>query len=253
MNIDTNIEALPIEKYRHIVLLTGAGVSAASGVPTFRGANGLWNDAEAVWVSDADNLPQSLPRLWEFYGPLREKMAQVQPNAAHFSIARLQNEAAQRGQNVTLITQNVDELHQRAGSLDTVELHGSLMKSRCMKGCSPPFEDISAHRNSFERDESPQCPKCGASLRPDFVLFSEMLPPAALRRSYSAMQDCDLFLAVGTSGTVSPASEFVAGAFASGAETLLVNLDAMTPRNRYFRREVLGRAETTLPILFGQN
>ena len=248
-----NIEPLQVEKYRHIVLLTGAGVSAASGVPTFRGANGLWNDDEAVWVSDATNLPHSLPRLWKFYGPLREKMAEVQPNAAHFAIARLQHEATQRGQTVTLITQNVDELHQRAGSLDTVELHGSLMKSRCMKNCSPPFEDNSAHRDYFERGESPPCEKCGAPLRPDFVLFSEALPENALNRSYEAMQNCDLFLAIGTSGTVAPASLFVQGAHIMGAETISVNLEAIVPRNVYFKREVLGRAEETLPILFGQS
>ena len=247
-----NIEPLQIEKYRHIVLLTGAGVSAASGVPPFRGANGLWNDAEAVWVSDATNLPHSLSRLWKFYGPLREKMAQVQPNKAHHAIARLQREVANRGQSLTLITQNVDELHQRAGSLDTVELHGSLTKSRCMKNCAPPFEDANAHREHFEQGESPRC-ECGAALRPDFILFNEMLPANALNRSYHAMQNCDLFLAIGTSGTVAPASLFVQGAHMMGAETVSVNLEANQPRNSYFSREVLGRAEETLPILFGQS
>jgi len=242
-----NIQPLNIEQYRNIVILTGAGVSAASGVPTFRGAGGLWNDEEAVWVSDADNLPQSLPRLWNFYGPLREKMAQVQPNAAHFALSQLQNDARQRGQNVTLITQNVDELHQRAGSLDVVELHGSLMKSRCIKGCSAPFEDAKSHAS-----ELPLCEGCGAPLRPDFVLFSEMLPVDALRRCRHALRECDLFLAIGTSGTVSPASEFVAGAALAGARTVLVNLHPMTPRNSYFKEEVLGRAEETLPQLFGQ-
>ena len=247
-----HIEALNVEKYRHIVLLTGAGVSAASGVPTFRGANGLWNDDEAVWVSDAANLPHSLPRLWKFYGPLREKMAQVQPNDAHFAIARLQREATQRGQTVTLITQNVDELHQRAGSLDTIELHGSVMKSRCAKNCAPSFEDADAHRESFEKGEAPRC-ECGAALRPDFVLFHEMLPPIALDQSYEAMQNCDLFLAVGTSGTVAPASLFVQSAKLLGAETVSVNLAANSPRNPHFTREVVGRAEETLPILFGQS
>ena len=242
-----NIQPLHIEQYRNIVILTGAGVSAASGVPTFRGAGGLWNDQEAVWVSDADNLPQSLPRLWNFYGPLREKMAQVQPNAAHFALSQLQNDARQRGQNVTLITQNVDELHQRAGSSDVVELHGSLMKSRCFKSCSSPFEDAKSHAG-----ELPLCKNCGAPLRPDFVLFSEMLPIDALQRCRQALRDCDLFVAIGTSGTVSPASEFVAGASLGGARTVLVNLHPMTPRNPYFKEEVLGRAEETLPLLFGQ-
>ncbi len=242
-----NVQPLNIKQYRNVVILTGAGVSAASGVPTFRGAGGLWNDEEAVWVSDADNLPQSLPRLWNFYGPLREKMAQVQPNAAHFALSQLQNDARQRGQNVTLITQNVDELHQRAGSLGTVELHGSLMKSRCLKGCSPSFEDAQSHAG-----ELPLCENCGAPLRPDFVLFSEMLPVDALQRCRHALRECDLFLAVGTSGTVSPASEFVAGASLVGARTILVNLHPMTPRNSYFKEEILGRAEETLPQLFGQ-
>lgn len=244
------LEPLQIGKYRHIVLLTGAGVSAASGVPTFRGAGGLWNDPEAVWVSDADNLPHSLSRLWRFYGPLREKMNDVQPNAAHFAIARLQSEAKKRGQTVTLVTQNVDELHQRAGSDDTIELHGSLMKSRCMENCSPPFADTSAHSASFEVGETPRCFRCNALLRPDFVLFSEMLPPAALDRALSAVQQCDLFVAIGTSGTVAPASSFVASAYLAGAETISVNLEAAVSHNPYISHEILGRAEEVLPPLF---
>jgi NAD-dependent deacetylase len=243
-------EPLSIEQYRGIVLLTGAGLSAASGVPTFRGADGLWRDEEAVWVSDAANLPASLPRLWKFYGPLREKAAEVQPNAAHTAIAQLQEKWGD-SRSITLITQNVDELHQRAGSPDVVELHGSLMKSRCTDACSPAFADHDAHHDAIARGEAPPCPHCGAPSRPDFILFNEMLPVEALHRSRAALRNCDLFIAVGTSGTVSPASEFVAGAAMSGARTILVNLDPMTPRNPYFKEEILGRAEEVLPALFG--
>ena len=125
-----DIQPLDFTPYRNIVFLTGAGVSAASGVPTFRGSNGLWNDREFLWAADGANLPQSLPIVWKVFGSLRAKAGEVHPNAAHQAIADFQKRH-QQTKNITVITQNVDDLHQRAGSENVIDLHGTLFRSRC--------------------------------------------------------------------------------------------------------------------------
>lgn len=237
-------EPLDIARYSHIVILTGAGVSAASGLPTFRGPDGLLQD-DVQWVSDANNLPASLPGLWQLYGGLRQSVLQAQPNAAHRAIAALQQQwGATR--SILAVTQNVDELHQRAGSLDTVELHGSILRSRCTNPQCPtaPFDDTTLPTNDV-----PLCSHCSSALRPDIVLFNEALPFEAHWKVKRALRDCDLFIAVGTSGTVSPASEFVRGAEYAGARTILINLTPMMPPNPYFKEEYLGKAEELLPVL----
>jgi NAD-dependent deacetylase len=235
---------LNIHDYKRIVILTGAGISAASGLPTYRGAGGLWREEDAR-IADATYLPGSLPDVWKLFGPLRVRVSQAQPNGAHDALAALQRRAAP-GQCITLVTQNVDDLHERARSRDAVKLHGSLHRTRCMNTMCEltPFDDAEAHVEAV-----PVCPLCGDLLRPDIVLFNEPLPLDAAWTVKRALRECDLFLAVGTSGTVSPASEFVCGASYVGARTVLINLDAMSPRNSYFEEEYLGRAEELLPAL----
>jgi NAD-dependent deacetylase len=238
---------IDISQYSRIVILTGAGVSAASGLPTFRGADGLLQD-DVKWVSDAANLPASLPGLWKLYGGLRRSALQAQPNAAHLAIAALESNWGTT-RSITLATQNVDELHQRAGSKDVVELHGSILRTRCMNAECPsmPFEDVNVPEESV-----PLCPQCRSALRPDIILFNEPLPVDTQWRVKKALRDCDLFIAVGTSGTVSPASEFVRSAEYAGARTILINLTPMMPRNPYFQEEYLGSAEELLPALLSQ-
>lgn len=232
---------LSLNTYHHIVLLTGAGVSVGSGLPTYRGPGGLWEREDIAWIVDARFLPGSLPDLWQLYSQRRAHALGAAPNAAHAAIAALQRA---RPGAVTLFTQNVDGLHQRAGSLDVVELHGSAFRTRCTNPvCDlPPFADDGLY------DQVPLCPRCGAPLRPDVVLFGETLPEAALRRAQTALDECDLFLAAGTSGTVWPAAAFVRLAAQAGARTVLVNLDAATGSEE-FDEVHLSKAEEVLPGL----
>lgn len=232
---------MTLSDYNHIVLLTGAGVSVASGLPTYRGPGGLWEQDDLAALVDARNLPGSLPGLWHLYSERRRHALAAGPNPAHAAIADFQNA---RPNAVTLFTQNVDGLHARAGSPETIELHGSAFRTRCTNPhCDlPPFADTRSY------DAVPLCPNCGAGLRPDVVLFGGNLPEAALRRANSALAACDLFCAVGTSGTVWPAAAFVGLAAQAGAKTVLVNLDAGEGAGE-FDAVVLGRAEEVLPRL----
>ena len=210
----SEIQPIAIERFNRVVVLTGAGASAASGLPTFRGPDGLWQP-EVAWLSDARNLPASLPELWRFFCTRRADVLRARPNAAHLALAALEKRLSP-GQSLTLVTQNVDGLHQKAGSREVAELHGSLFRSRCSSPqCSlPPFLDQSVE------EQAPSCPLCGSLLRPDIVLFGEQLPVEAEWRVKKALRDCDLFLAVGTSGSVAPTSNFVRGAANAGARTL---------------------------------
>lgn len=233
---------LPLDTYRHIVVLTGAGVSVGSGLPTYRGPGGLWEREDIAWIVEARSLPGSLPDLWRLYSQRRAHALSAVPNPAHAAIAALQSA---RPEAVTLFTQNVDGLHQRAGSPEVTELHGSAFRTRCTDpDCDlPPFADDRLY------DDVPLCPRCHAPLRPDVVLFGETLPEPALRRAQTALDECDLFLAAGTSGTVWPAAAFVRLAAQAGARTALVNLDAATGSEE-FDEVHLGKAEEILPGLF---
>ncbi len=232
--------------WRHVVVLTGAGISLASGLPTYRGPGGLWTRPGMEEVPDAAMFAREPSRLWSLFGPLRGQVQAARPNAAHLALASWEARHAE-GQSFTLLTQNVDGLHTRAGSRNVVELHGSLLRTRCGNpDCTlDAFEDLAGH------EQAPACASCGGPLRPDITLFGEALPVDAEWAAKKALRDCDLFLAIGTSGTVAPASSFVRGAKYAGAWTLLVNLTPMQPRHPDFDLEVLGRAEHVLPMLLG--
>lgn len=227
------------------MVLTGAGVSRASGIPTFRGPDGQMS-SEYFRVSDARNLPALLPEMWATHGAARGRLLQISPSAAHFALARWQNKWRGPEREIVIVTQNVDGLHQLAGASDVVEIHGSLRRSRCMnRACeSAPFLDDFVPDAHAPR--VPKCRVCGSDLRPDITLFHEALPREALARVQKFLRECDLFLAVGTSGAVAPASEFVRGAAYAKARTILVNLTPMQPKNPFFGEEYLGRAEEIL-------
>ncbi|WP_052518092.1 SIR2 family NAD-dependent protein deacylase [Archangium violaceum] len=236
---------LQAASWRHVVVLTGAGISVASGLPTYRGPGGLWTRPDLEEIPDAGMLARDVSRVWSLFGPLREQVRTAAPNAAHLALAGWEGRC---GGSFTLLTQNVDGLHSRAGSREVVELHGSLRRTRCTNArCTlAPFEDSAAHTRA------PVCTLCGEPLRPDITLFDEPLPVDAEWKAKHALRECDLFLAVGTSGTVSPASNFVRGAKYAGARTLLVNLTPMRPRHPDFDVELLGHAEHILPLLLGE-
>ncbi len=237
------ISPLSTSNYRQIVVLTGAGVSAASGIPTFRGPSGGLAE-ELLPVSDGRRVRELLPQMWQVYGRLRGGSVQARPNEAHFALARWQQKWANQGA-ITLVTQNVDGLHSRAESPDCIEIHGSLLRSRCL---NPSCPNAAGFPDLIVPADVPACALCGESLRPDITLFNEALPPS-LHLVKRALRFCDLFLAIGTSGTVSPASDFVRSAFDAGARTMFVNMTPLEVPSLYFGETILGRAEEVLPAL----
>jgi NAD-dependent deacetylase len=232
-------------RYKSVMVLTGAGISAGSGLRTYRGPGGLWNEPDTVKMSSIDSVFEDPRRHWDFWGGFRQVALAAQPNAAHLALARWAKTMSPDGKFL-LATQNIDDLHQRAGSSKVVELHGSAFYTRCSREkCTlQRYRDCDPHSG-----ELPKCPECGSMLRPDIVLFGEALPHAAMWAVQRALRDCDLFLAVGTSGTVSPACTFVDWAKYAQADTVLVNLEPMSPCNPAFDEEILGKAEEVLPDL----
>lgn len=233
--------------YRKIVVLTGAGVSAASGLPTYRGPGGVWERDEVARYATADAWAADPLAVWRMLGALRGAVRTTRPNPAHLALAAFER-GLPVGVEFTLITQNVDGLHQAAGSQNVLELHGALRRTRCSgERCEHQIADDPV----TQPDALPRCPACGAALRPDVTLFGEWLSAEADHGSRRALRDCDLFVAVGTSGIVTPAASFVRSAKYEGARTILVNLEPMESPSPYFDEEILGRAEDVLPQLFG--
>lgn len=199
---------------RSIVILTGAGVSAESGVPTFRGPDGLWEGQRVEDVATPEAFARNPVLVQRFYDARRAALARVEPNAAHMALARL--DAEWHGE-LLLVTQNVDDLHERAGSRRLLHMHGELKRALCTScGAAPAWAgDLSG---------MPACPRCDArSLRPDIVWFGEM--PYRMAEIERAIVACDLFVSIGTSGAVYPAAGFVGWARGAGARTLEINLD----------------------------
>jgi NAD-dependent deacetylase len=241
------MKAIDSSLYSKIVVLTGAGVSVASGLPTYRGPEGLWQNDDIALYAIGETFRRDPLAVWNAFGEIRAKVLEAEPNPAHYAIAEFER-GLDDDQDFLLITQNVDGLHQLAGTQNIVELHGNVMRTKCSREKCPskPFHD---ERSEFSR--LPICQTCGEVLRPDIVLFGEMIPADASHRTKHGLYDCDLFVAVGTSGTVTPAANFVRSADYEGARTILVNLEAMDPPNPHFQEEYLGRAETLLPRLLG--
>jgi len=232
--------------YQNIIVLTGAGVSVASGLPTYRGedAQAIWNKVDPRVFASAQLFEEQPETAWEHYGHLRELALNARPNTAHEALARLEASLVP-GQSFMLVTQNIDGLHLEAGSHNVIEYHGSIHHTRCSNTqCS--FETF---RDESIYDSPPACPECGAALRPDITMFNERIDMDKAFAVKRALRDCDLFIAVGTSGTVSPASDFARGAEYSGARTIYINIEPMNPRNPYFKEEVLGKAEEVIPSL----
>lgn len=223
---------------RHVLVLTGSGASAESGVPTFREAGtGLWENFDPLELATPDAFLRDPELVWRWYRWRRELVAQAQPNAGHFALARL----AERVPKLTLITQNVDGLHQRAGSRDVIEFHGNLFVNRCFTaGCGAEAPEAD--------DELPHCPLCGGLLRPGVVWFGEAIPAAALDIADAASADCDVFLSVGTSSLVWPAAGLAESAGRNGATVIEINVDA-TPMTELSHFVLQGKAGELLPEL----
>ena len=225
---------------RRLVVFTGAGVSAESGIPTFRDAlEGMWARFDPMRLATEEGFRADPPLVWRWYAERRARIAQAQPNAAHVAIAQ----AARGARSVTVVTQNVDGLHQRAGSADVIELHGSIVAARCLAGCG-------AAPAGWEADprEPPPCLRCGAPLRPDVVWFGELLPARALARAQAAALECDAMLVVGTSGLVEPAASLPRTAARSGRPVIVVD-PGQTGLDATARIRVRGQAGALLPAL----
>jgi NAD-dependent deacetylase len=190
------------EKPRRVVAFTGAGISAESGVPTFRGATGLWQDFRPEDLATPEAFARDPRLVWDWYEWRRDLIRDAAPNAAHLALALLER---QRNADVMVVTQNVDGLHRRAGSSRLLELHGNLFRTRCTAD-----GEVSDAFAPF-RSRPPLC-SCGALLRPDVVWFGEMLPEGAMERAESAVAQADLLLVIGTSGVVYPAAGLVSAA-----------------------------------------
>jgi NAD-dependent deacetylase len=240
-----------IDPQTRVFVLTGAGVSAESGVATFRGSSGLWENHRVEDVASPEGFRKDPALVWRFYSERRAAAKHVTPNPGHVALARLEE---QLGDRFLLATQNVDGLHARAGSVRVVEMHGSLWKTRCSRCARPAFDDASEYADG----RLPGCGQCDARgefalLRPHIVWFGEGLAASDMDRIDGFLSDEAggrlVFLACGTSGTVYPAAGLVKFARARGAETWLVNQEI--PENaRYFDQTRLGRSGEILPGLF---
>ena len=211
--------AAAVAAARSITALTGAGVSAASGIPTFRGENGLWRNVRPETLATAEAFERDPALVWEWYDWRRGLIGQAAPNAAHHVLA-----AWTKHRGATLITQNVDGLHERAGSERLIRLHGSIWHVRCWNRCAAGRVDWLDDRVPIGA-LPPQCPHCGGIVRPGVVWFGEPLDQAVLERAMQAAQ-CDVFLTVGTSAVVYPAAGLIPHAKAAGAMVVEINPDA---------------------------
>jgi NAD-dependent deacetylase len=197
-----------------VTIVTGAGVSAASGVPTFRGAGGLWRNRSAQQLATPEAFAHDPLVVWEWYAWRREIIGGCTPNSAHRTIAKWSERAG-----VTLVTQNVDGLHERAGTRNVIRYHGSIWTLKCWGRCgAPDWDDLNVPLTPLP----PHCPACGALARPGVVWFGEAIPTAAMQAADRATA-CDLFLSVGTSSVVYPAAGLAAQARAHGAFTVEIN------------------------------
>ena len=233
------IEREIVSKARRLTVLTGAGVSAESGIPTFRDAlTGLWANYNPEDLATEAAFRRNPQFVWDWYAFRRERVEQAEPNAGHRALANF----AERMPGTTLITQNIDGLHARAGSRNVLELHGNIHEVRCLEKCT---RDIYAARDV---NGHPRCPKCGAWLRPNIVWFGELLPEHTLAQAAAASQDCDVFLCVGTSALVHPAASLPNDAVCCGAILIEVNPQA-TPLSTHASYCLRETAAVALPAL----
>ena len=224
-----------MQDIRNIVVLTGAGISAESGIATFRGPGGLWEGHRVEDVCTPEALAADPELVHRFYDLRRAALSTVQPNAAHHALARL--DAAWEGE-LLIVTQNVDDLHERAGATRMLHMHGELLSALCaVCGAREPWTD--------SLPEGSTCATCGsAALRPDIVFFGEM--PYEMERIEAALAACDLFVSIGTSGAVYPAAGFVQTARHYGADTLELNLDP-SAGSIFFAETRIGAAGMLVP------
>ncbi|XP_061540025.1 NAD-dependent protein deacylase sirtuin-5, mitochondrial [Phycodurus eques] len=250
-------------KASNIVILTGAGVSAESGVPTFRGVGGYWRKWQAQDLATPEAFSRNPSRVWEFYHYRREVMLTKTPNDAHLAIAECEERLAKQGRGVTVITQNIDELHRRAGTKNIIEIHGSLFKTRCvscghetanynspicvaLEGKGAP--DPETHDAQIPVQDLPRCEQaeCSGLLRPAVIWFGEALDSDTVIQAEKVLDNCDLCLVIGTSSVVYPAAMFAPQVASRGIPVAEFNMEN-TPATMRFKFHFHGPCGTTLP------
>lgn len=253
-----------LQKAKHVVVLTGAGVSAESGIPTFRGSGGFWRTFQAQDLATPQAFNRDPGLVWEFYHYRRELVLQKSPNEGHRALARLEQQLKSEGRQVVIITQNIDGFHAQAGSENVLELHGHLFKTRCLncrqevvnrqspicaalRGKGSPDPD--AKSSPIAANDLPHCP-CGGLLRPAVVWFGENLDPDVLDSTHEHLTKCDLCLIVGTSAVVYPAAGFGVQVAARGVTVAEFNLET-TGNTDFVTYHFEGPSGETLPKALG--
>ncbi|WP_415226133.1 Sir2 family NAD+-dependent deacetylase [Psychromonas sp.] len=229
-----------LNTYKKIVVLTGAGISAESGIKTFRSADGLWENYPVEDVATPEGYKRNPNLVLDFYNQRRRDLCQqqIKPNAAHYALAKLE---AQFNGEFLLITQNIDNLHEKAGSKNVIHMHGELLKARC-----PKSDNVIPWQGDLISGDMCSCCQPAAQLRPHIVWFGEM--PLCMDPIYERLVDADLFIAIGTSGTVYPAAGFVQEANRFGADSIEINLDASNIQSHFTYVEH-GKATELVPRL----
>jgi len=219
---------------RYAVVLTGAGASTDSGLPDFRSKEGLWQGVDPMRLASMSALRRAPIEFYQFYRQRLSKLQGAQPNAGHLALAAMQR----AGMVKEIITQNVDGLHQAAGSAEVIEAHGSLRECVCLR-CRRRFSSALLEVDVRSRDDVPACPQCGGILKPGVVLFEEPMPDDEMERALEAARQADIFIVVGSSLEVGPVNQLPAVAVTRGAELALINLSPthLDPYARWLIRE----------------
>jgi NAD-dependent deacetylase len=229
---------------QRLVVLTGAGISKESGIPTFRDAlDGLWARYDPQQLATPEAFRRDPKLVWDWYEYRRGLIARAGPNPGHVAIAELENYLA----HVVVITQNIDGLHAAAGSHDVIAMHGDIWRNKCFANCQGEPTPINVDELAWDRESGPPtCPYCGAYVRPDVVWFTELLSPAALERAFTLSRTCDVMLVVGTSGIVTPVANMPYYARRSGAMVIEVNPNT-TPITEFATLHLAGPSGEILP------
>ena len=231
-----------LKNAKNIAVLTGAGISAESGIPTFRGIDGIWKKFSPEELANFDAFMSNPELVWEWYNMRKKIISDVEPNQGHYALANLEN---QFSYNFSIATQNIDNLHTRAGSKNVFELHGNIEKSFCVK-CKKYFNKI----DISEIKKIPYC-ECGGLIRPDVVWFGESLPEDKLENAIKAAENADFYFSIGTSGNVYPAANLPVIAKSKGAYTIEINIEK-TLISEMFDTVLLGKSSEILNNIINQ-
>jgi NAD-dependent deacetylase len=237
VSISDRLKSL-LSKKTKVVALTGAGISAESGVPTFRGEDGLWKKFRPEELATFDAFMANPQLVWEWYEYRRKIIEEIKPNPGHLALVDFQNHF----EKFDLITQNVDGLHHQAGSKKVIELHGNIMRNKCIR-CGRKYDSLERTTEGIP----PKCP-CGGNIRPDVVWFGEMLPQDAINNAFRVSSECDIFFSVGTSAVVHPAASLPLIAKRNGAYVVEVNIES-TEISHLVNESLFGKAGEILPAL----